>query len=164
MSVLKKTVLAVVVAVVFLPTTVFAQNVKQAYVEINTVQVREKVSTLGRMFGFSKDAEVYMDIYLDSHEEKDDALIAVESELAGGYGFYIRTNTGKAIKDEDEITFIPIEQRQEKYLNYMGMHVRLTDIDEMPEFGEKFPLTLVFREAGRVNVEATVILSSSKRH
>lgn len=134
-----------------------------SYIEIIIPQIRAKKSMVGKLFGLSRDAEVYMGIYIEGGVQKEDALVGIICDQAGSYKFFKRSDTGKTMKEEMEMLFIPLNKKTETNLAFLGPHIRLYDIKDMPKEGEKFPLTLVFREAGQVKVEASVISPVSFR-
>lgn len=155
---MKKFVSYIIIGMLFFSNVAIAGD-DDPYIEIITPQLRERNSMIGSLLSLDKEVEVYMGIYIESDYRKNDALIAVHSDLADSYKFYKRSDVGKAMKEEVEMHFVPLEQYKETNLKYLGIHIRLYGVDYMPEVGENFPMTLVFREAGKVDVKARVLNS-----
>lgn len=95
----------------------------------------------------------YFDI--NNQGEQDEVLLSAESPVAKTVEIHNHVNEDGVMKMRqlDELN-IPAKGKQS--LAPGGYHLMLMDLNEVPVAGERFPLTLHFKQAGTVEVEVAV--------
>lgn len=85
-----------------------------------------------------------------------DRLIGVATPVAGHAGMHIMVMEGNVMqmRPVDAVDVKPGERIQFKP---SGLHIMLTDLKQPLTRGERFPVTLEFEKAGKVDVEVLVL-------
>ncbi|MGP8307882.1 copper chaperone PCu(A)C [Vibrio sp. YIC-376] len=99
-------------------------------------------------------------LQLNNHGDKEDALIAAESPVAGRielHNHIMEDGVMKMVK-VDEIT---VPANDTVALEPGSFHLMIFNPTQTPKKGDRFPVTLTFKKAGKVEVEMAV---ESKDH
>ncbi|ART80748.1 copper chaperone PCu(A)C [Oceanisphaera avium] len=87
--------------------------------------------------------------------EADDVLLSAQSPIAEKVEIHTHVKEGELMKMRklDDLTIAAKEQQQ---LAPGGLHLMLMGLKEVPELGSRFPVTLNFKNAGKVEIEVAV--------
>src|SRR5699024_1548641 len=87
--------------------------------------------------------------------DRDDVLLSAESPIADKVEIHTHVKEGELMqmRQLDDLT---IAAHGEQKLAPGGLHLMLMGLKEVPAVGTKFPVTLHFKEAGKVDIEVAV--------
>ncbi|WP_299017917.1 copper chaperone PCu(A)C [uncultured Photobacterium sp.] len=86
---------------------------------------------------------------------ENDTLIRAESPIAGKTELHAHIHEDGMMKMR-EVEEIVVPANGSKNLKPGSYHIMFFDLQNTPKLGERFPLTLHFAKAGRIEVEVTV--------
>lgn len=84
-----------------------------------------------------------------------DRLLSASTPVAGKAELHEHVHAGGVMKMQ-EVKDVVIPAGGEVKFEPMGYHVMLLDVKQQAKDGERFPLTLTFEKAGKVEVEVAV--------
>ena len=90
-----------------------------------------------------------------NHSDSSDELISASSPIAGKTELHAHIHEDGMMKMR-EVGKIDVPAQGAQMLKPGGYHVMFFNLNEVPELGESFPLTLNFKHAGTVVVEVKV--------
>jgi copper(I)-binding protein len=85
-----------------------------------------------------------------------DRLVSVSSPVAAEAGLHIMVLEGTVMQMRP-VDALDVKPGDSIQLKPGGLHIMLTNLKQALKQGERFPLTLDFEKAGRVEVEVTVL-------
>ena len=87
--------------------------------------------------------------------DSDDRLLSVETPVAGKAEIHEHAHVGGMMKMQ-QVHDVVVPAGGEVKFAPMGYHVMLFNLKQQAKAGDKFPLTLTFEKAGKVEVEVAV--------
>ena len=87
--------------------------------------------------------------------DADDRLLTVETPVAGKAEIHEHAHVGSMMKMQ-QVQNVLIPAGGEVKFAPMGYHVMLFNLKQQAKEGDRFPLTLTFEKAGKVQVEVAV--------
>ena len=94
---------------------------------------------------------------IDNGTDVDDALIGATSPVAAGAMVHKSDVDAEGRSTMDAVPSLPIPAEASIVFDPGGLHVMLTGLTEDLEEGDTFPMTLLFEEAGKVDVTVDVV-------
>ncbi|MBP2699888.1 copper chaperone PCu(A)C [Photobacterium lucens] len=94
-------------------------------------------------------------ITIKNHTSTDDELLSVSSPIANKTELHEHLHQDGMMKMR-QVSSIPITANSETLLKPGGFHIMFFDLKQVPELGEIFPMTLTFKNAGRITVNVKV--------
>lgn len=85
----------------------------------------------------------------------DDVLLSAESPIADKVEIHTHVKEGELMKMR-QLNDLTIPAHGEQKLAPGGLHLMLMGLKEVPAEGTQFPVTLHFKEAGKIEVEVAV--------
>lgn len=84
-----------------------------------------------------------------------DNLVAVSTPLAGKADLHEHVQNGEVMKMQ-HVDKVLVPAHDEVAFDPSGYHVMLMQLQRQPKAGERFPMTLTFEKAGKVEVQVVV--------
>ncbi|MBO1520097.1 copper chaperone PCu(A)C [Oceanisphaera pacifica] len=99
---------------------------------------------------------------VSNQSDTDDVLLSAESPVSETVEIHTHVKEGDMMKMR-KLDELAIPAHKEVILAPGGHHLMLMNLKEVPTEGERFPVTLHFKEAGSVEVEVAVETPSASR-
>ncbi len=87
---------------------------------------------------------------------KDDALLSVSTEIAASSELHMSMSEGNDVMTMSPVSEVPVPAHQNVKFSPGGYHVMLVNVSKSLQIGDTFPIRLVFRNAGALQVQVTV--------
>ncbi|KDM89773.1 copper chaperone PCu(A)C [Photobacterium galatheae] len=92
---------------------------------------------------------------IENHGDQNDVLLRAESPIAGKVELHEHAHENGMMKMR-QVADIQVPAHKTQMLQPGGYHVMMFNLKSVPKLGEHFPLTLYFKNAGKVDVEVKV--------
>ena len=99
---------------------------------------------------------------LHNHSNMEDALVSVETPVAGVVESH-SVEEKNGVMSMKPVNSIPVQPHGMQELKPGGYHLMLIQLKEVPKIGDKVPMMLNFKHAGRIEVIVPV-KEGSKKH
>lgn len=100
---------------------------------------------------------------LHNHTKKDDALVAASTPVAGRVELHTHIMDGTVMQMR-RVDTIDVAADAKVMLQPGGLHVMLFDLAAPLKEGQTFPLTLMFKKAGKITTTVTVKKVATMKH
>ncbi|UTM59279.1 copper chaperone PCu(A)C [Photobacterium sp. CCB-ST2H9] len=92
---------------------------------------------------------------IENHGDENDVLLRAESPIAEKVELHEHAHENGMMKMR-QVADIQVPAHDTQLLQPGGYHVMMFNLKSVPKLGERFPLTLYFKHAGKVDVEVKV--------